>query len=1350
MKSKRKVLFIFASLALVLFVGTLVSTSSQAQISAYDYILRGEQYLAQGAANEAIGQFEQAIYIEPTNTRAHFGLGCAYEMRSKAARVFNYRMELFTEPDPVRKLGFPPLSEQGYQDVERAIQAYSKAALYSPPYAEGHYRQGVLHFISGRPGDAKVALERAVAQDRTAVDPAVLLAYIYLEEANIQAATAQIDRIISATGDRLNPVILGVSAVLEYRSGRYDQAEQLLLQATSRSGAPAYLYKRLGDAMAARGLHTQALDAYRQAVQRDPESILANDAIGNIYRLSGQSAQAVQCYSAAASANPNLVRARYGLGSALLESGSYAQALQTFSELVDALPTYGSDNALLLKGIAQWKTGNANAALATVNHALGINAENRIAAIYKERIEREMGGYGVSPLGVQPKSIVAEGSKPDKPFSGIVINDGAEHTNSRTVRLAVYSDYSTVAFSNDNSTWSSWFSKPEPYGEFTWELTPGDGTKRVYVKFRGLFGIGIPGESGTIVLDSTPPVATARLESMQTGGYGGYDGRTRVVLSANDPSGIVGFWMSYDGNDWRWFDWYGSDFAISLPAGVGATPRVRFSVVDGAGNHASIEALMTAPPSLDTQPPRIYGIQATRGPLDSAIITWTTDEPADSYVEYWAYGVPQNRVGTSMLATSHSVTLSNLRAGTTYYYRVISTDAAGNRGQSQDLTLVIQPVDTTPPVISRIEAKATGLDSVSITWTTDEPADSYVEYWAYGVPQNRVGTSVLSTYHAVTLSNLRSGVTYYYTVTSTDAAGNRARSSEMSLRIQPPDTTPPTVRVQINGGAQYTKSRTVQLEITAQDDSGGPLEMRIWDDKSSYGSWRAYSDRVTWELTTGDGRRTVYVKVRDAAGNEAQAQAVITLDTEPPIIRSVQTKNIGPDSAVITWSTDENSDSWVYYGTYSPNLVMGQYDFVTSHSVALYGLSPNTDYYFRVRSADAAGNMAESSTLTFRTSQLGDRNPPTGSIAINNGAQYTRYYDVTLSIAAKDDSPGPIEMRLREGSGNWTGWMQFQQAMTYRLSPGDGNKTVYVEFRDIYGNQSRTYTASITLDTRPPKITNVRTANITANSATITWNTDEPATSTIEYGLTGTTMKDAAGDKSVSSSEASSPAGDVGARSVIITPVVPSGSLKTSHSVTLTGLRDNTTYYYQVVSKDAAGNVSVASGFSFTTGSVAPPPPIGTVNVNWAAAANGGRASASSYAPASSDGPARPASMAIDGNMKTYWEASGPITGGKTEWLEVEFSASRVINTIRTSSDVGNYPYSMTVEVEENGRWIVVGSFTKPSEYQKYMKRSGDVVSFEFQFTAMSVSKVRFVVARVSNPLNALQFYEVEAFNTGR
>ncbi len=101
----------------------------------------------------------------------------------------------------------------------------------------------------------------------------------------------------------------------------------------------------------------------------------------------------------------------------------------------------------------------------------------------------------------------------------------------------------------------------------------------------------------------------------------------------------------------------------------------------------------------------------------------------------------------------------------------------------------------------------------------------------------------------------------------------------------------------------------------------------------------AYSDSSTWELTLGDGRRTVYVKVRDAAGNEAQTQATITLDTVAPRITSVQAKEIGPDSAVITWRTDEACDSWAFYGTYSPNLVKGQYDSVTTHTVVLVGLS---------------------------------------------------------------------------------------------------------------------------------------------------------------------------------------------------------------------------------------------------------------------------------------------------------------------------------------------------------------------------------------------------------------------------
>ena len=1346
MRHNKRALGVFLAAVLAL---SLASTVSVAQTSAYDYILRGERYLASGAADDAIREFNAALSMEPGNTRASFGLGQAYEQRSKCARVFNYRMELMTELEPVKKLGFPPLTEQGYQDIRLALDAYSKAVASYPPYAEAYYRQGLLHFVSGRQAEARTALERAVTEDRSSVPSAVLLACVYLEDGNAQAAAAQIERIRSTSGDPANPLILGASAALEFRNGRLDAAEPMLAQAVSRPDAPAYLYKMLGDVRLARGAHDQALDAYQQAAYRDPDSVLSRDALGNMMRLAWQPSSAVGYYTAAVAGNPNLTRARFGLGSALLQSGSTSQALTVLTDLANALPAYASDNALLLKGIAQWKLGNPSGALATVNDALGINPGNRIATIYKARIEREAGTRGVSPMSIQPRSIQVE-SEPDKPFTGVLINGGAPYTNSRNVTLGVYGDLTQVAFSNDGYTWSTWFSKPDPYGEFGWELAPGDSNKTVQMKFKGFLFFDVTGEPGSIVLDTTPPTASVSITSMGQPAYAGVTSRVRASITARDSSGVLGFWLSFDGNDWEWYDWYGSDIAITIPQAAMYAQKLYFSVVDGAGNHASVEAVRPVP---DTTPPSIYGVQAAPGTYGTAAISWQTDEASDSYVEYWTYGSSMQRTGTSSMTTSHVVNLTGLQAGATYYYRVVSTDAAGNRAQSADMTFRLQLADTTPPLISRVEALVTGRDSVAVTWWTDEPSDSYVEYWASGISLARAGTSTMTTSHSVALTNIRSGVVYYYRVVSTDGAGNRAQSADMTFRLQPADTTPPTVRLSINNGAQLTNSTTVQLYISAQDDSGGALEMSLRDDRTQFSQWQPYTAYTTWRLSSGDGRRTVTVRVRDAAGNEAQASASITVDATPPSISGVEVKSIGPDSATVTWRTNKPSDSWVLFGSYSPSETRGQAERVTTHTVLLYGLNPNTTYYFKVRSADETGNVAESATQTFRTAQRG--NPPTGSISINNGATYTRYYDVQLTISARDDYRGPIEMRLREGTGSWSGWMALQTTFAYRISPGDGKKTVYVEFRDMYGIQSSTYSSSITLDTRPPRISNVKSANVTANSATITWNTDEPATSRVEYGTSGTSMREFVGERSISSADASTPSGDVGAKAIIITPT-PSGSLRTSHSVSLTGLREKTTYYYQVVSSDAAGNVAVMSGFSFTTGGTTPPPPPpppptpGTVNVNWALASNGGKATASSYAPATSEGPASPPSNAIDGNARTYWEASKAGVGSSIEWIMVEFAKSQPINYIKTMSDVGHYPMEMTVEVEQDGRWVAVGSFKSTSEQKNLMSRSGSTISFEFKFAQVVASKVRLTIRRVSNPTHAIQFYEVIAMNTGK
>src|SRR4029434_10977959 len=76
----------------------------------------------------------------------------------------------------------------------------------------------------------------------------------------------------------------------------------------------------------------------------------------------------------------------------------------------------------------------------------------------------------------------------------------------------------------------------------------------------------------------------------------------------------------------------------------------------------------------------------------TAVITWLTDEAADSRIEILPPpGCPAGGCVTSsaILTTAHSLLLSGLTSRTTYQLAVQSTDASGNR------TSVVSSVTTT-------------------------------------------------------------------------------------------------------------------------------------------------------------------------------------------------------------------------------------------------------------------------------------------------------------------------------------------------------------------------------------------------------------------------------------------------------------------------------------------------------------------------------------------------------------------------------------------------------------------------------------------------------------------------------
>jgi phosphodiesterase/alkaline phosphatase D-like protein len=100
-----------------------------------------------------------------------------------------------------------------------------------------------------------------------------------------------------------------------------------------------------------------------------------------------------------------------------------------------------------------------------------------------------------------------------------------------------------------------------------------------------------------------------------------------------------------------------------------------------------------------------------------------------------------------------------------------------------------------------------------------------------------------------------------------------------------------------------------------------------------------------------------------------------------------------------------------------------------------------------------------------------------------------------------------------------------------------------------------TTTPTPAADTTQPTLSNVRAGGLTGTTATITWKSNEPADSQVEYGTT--------------TSYGSSTTLD--------------SRLVTSHSVPLDKLTPNTVYHYRVKSKDASGNVTVSADFTFKT-----------------------------------------------------------------------------------------------------------------------------------------------------------------------
>ena len=305
----------------------------------------------------------------------------------------------------------------------------------------------------------------------------------------------------------------------------------------------------------------------------------------------------------------------------------------------------------------------------------------------------------------------------------------------------------------------------------------------------------------------------------------------------------------------------------------------------------------------------------------SATIHWKTEDKAGTIV--W-YGTDKNnlkreaREGGAGGSLEHNVTLSDLKPGTQYFYRILkgtgetraegdfttkgsgsSASNGGSQGSQGGSGNEDRVVITEGPTVQQA---ADG--TAKIVWKTDDIAATDVKYGTdANNPSQRAYKPGGSRDHEADLKNLQAGQTYHYQILRRD--GSVRTTGEFQYSGQSAATTPTT---------------TGQ---TAAAQPAGPLQFAIGPQ----------------------------------------------LDT------------VADTNATITWKTNVPSSSVVHYGTDRNALSQtASGNWAADHTVGIQGLSPNATYYFQVESAQGAGQTPVKSGVgafqTVATGAQAKKNPP--------------------------------------------------------------------------------------------------------------------------------------------------------------------------------------------------------------------------------------------------------------------------------------------------------------------------------------------------------------------------------------
>lgn len=387
------------------------------------------------------------------------------------------------------------------------------------------------------------------------------------------------------------------------------------------------------------------------------------------------------------------------------------------------------------------------------------------------------------------------------------------------------------------------------------------------------------------------------------------------------------------------------------------------------------------------------------------------------------------------------------------------------------------------------------------------------------------------------------------------------------------DRTAPSV----DAGTDKEVNAVVSQDATTSDIGSG-IDTWSWTKESGAGTvlFSAPTAEDTDISADTDGSYTLRLTVEDEAGNSAYDEMTFIWDsTNPEPITSAPTNGLsGVSKADGTATVTFDEPVVLLDGT---RVLFVNDATATSHKGAVAvdggdatvlnipytGLAFGTKYRINVKPnalEDIAGNNLFTNFISYFTTEIDTIAPvvnafSAGSITTTSATlSVTTDENATCAYATSDSDYATMTAFAT------TGTTAHSQALAGLADSTEFN--YYARCADTT-SQTNTMTTSahvsfttLVPDTTGPVVSNIQATSISETEATITWGTDENATSRVEYGTTSTYGSFSALDATADN---------------------------TTHSVALSGLTDGITYHFRVVSKDATGNETTSGDNTFTT-----------------------------------------------------------------------------------------------------------------------------------------------------------------------